>query len=152
MLNKVFTVFGVLLLLLCTYFRENLLLEINALINGEEISRAYSYWFADYFMTVPKSELTKWKWGVTIVFSLFMSVLTIISLHSWFKSILYSKLLVSLYLCLFMFVSILGGISYIFNFFDNIYFVLRLILGLVQSPLPFFVFFALFYLLSKNVK
>ena len=150
-LNKVMTILGLFILLLLTYFRENLLLEINARLTSEVFDRSNSYWFLDFFKTIRNEELLKWKWGLTMLFSIVMSFVTIGSLYSWFKSLQLLKIVGIVYLILFSIVCILAIIGYSTNSFNDIYFVLRKILGIVQSPLPFFVLFALFYWDIKKV-
>lgn len=144
-LNKGATFLGLLLLLLLTYFRENFLLEINAALALEEYSRAYSYWLSDFFKSMTLESLSNWKWGLTIFFSLAMTFTTIVSLYFWFKSVQLLKIIGMFYLGLFTVVCLLALGGIITNSFNEIYFVLRKILGVVQSPLPFFAFFVLFY-------
>ena len=138
--NKGLTIGGLILLLLLTYFRENFLLEINAALANDVLNRAYSYWLADFFKTLSYSHLIKWKWGITILFSIIMSLITILSLYFWYKSKRLIKLVVYVYLASFLFVCVFGGLGFLFKRFDDVYFVLRKILGVIQSPIPFFVF------------
>jgi len=148
--NKLLTIFGFLLLIVCTYFRENILLQINASLEGEVFHRSYIYLFADFFNNLSQTELTIWKWGVTIVVSSIMSAITIVSLHQWFQSYKLAKLTSYIYGITLIFVVLLAFISYLFGCFYDVYFILRLILGLVQSPIPFFAFFTLFYFLERK--
>jgi len=143
--KSVYVVFGVILLLLLTYFRENILLEINANLALEEYNRAYSYWFADYFKGMSRDSLIKWKWTATIVFSFLMSAITICSLYIFFTSFNVLKRVLIIYLIIFIIGFLLAVIGYLTGSFNEVYFVLRKILGIVQSPLPFFAFFVLFY-------
>lgn len=147
--NKTVTFLGLILLLVLTYFRENFLLEINANLAMEEFDRSYSYLMSDFFKKMSPEYLKKWKWGVTIVFTGLMTIVTVLSLYSWFKSFQLLRLLGWFYLVLFMIVILLAFIGFLTNSFDDIYFVLRKFLGVVQSPLPFFTFFALFYWSTK---
>ena len=149
-INRIGPFFGLLLLLLLTYFRENILLEINANIASETYSVSYYYWFSDFFKKVSPELLVSWKWGVTVVFSLIMSFITILSLYSWFNSIQVLKIISFFYLGIFAFICLSALIGYLGNSFNDIYFILRKTLGVVQSPIPFFSFFALFYSLFKR--
>jgi hypothetical protein len=149
-LNKGATFLGLLLLLLLTYFRENFLLEINAALALEEYNRAYFYWLSDFFKGMTPENLSNWKWGLTIFFSLVMTFITIAALYFWFKSIRVLKILGLFYLVLFFVVCLLSLVGYLTNTFNELYFVLRKVLGVVQSPLPFFVFFTLFYSGAKK--
>ena len=143
--HKIFSIIGGGSLLMLTFFRENMLLAINALISHQQINRAYSYWFANFFKALPYTDLVKWKWGITAFFTLLMSAITIFSLHCWFKNQSMVRFLILLYGIVFMLLALLGGGAFLMGEFDAIYFVLRLIIGAFQSPLPFFVFFVLIY-------
>ncbi len=149
-LDKNFAFFGLFLLLLFTYFRENFLLEINATLAAESYNRSYIYWMSDFFRKMTHSELLRWKWGITIVFSVVMTFITVGSIHVWFRSANYLKTTITVYFLAFGLVSLIALIGYLTNFFEQVYPMLRKILGIVQSPLPFFTFFALFYSKNKN--
>jgi len=149
-LNKVVAFLGVFLLLLLTYFRQNFFLEINAILASEAFDRSNSYWLSDFFNNIPFANLLKLKWGLTMVFSIVMTAVTILSLHFWFKSIHFFKVVGLFYLVLFVVICLLALIGFLTNSFNDIYFALRKLLGLVQSPLPFFTFFTLFYRVLKK--
>ena len=148
-LNKVLTFIGLLLLLLFTYFRENFLLQINAFLAGKTHNRAYYYWLSDFFYNLSRADLTKWKWGLTFLFALLMSVVTIYSLHSWFKRMQFTRIISFFYIAAFSFVVLIAVIGFLSGSFNEIYFVLRKVLGIIQSPIPFFAFFALFTCLKE---
>tara|TARA_B100000809_G_scaffold214698_1_gene219615 strand:- start:280 stop:762 length:483 start_codon:yes stop_codon:yes gene_type:complete len=149
-LNRFYTALGFIALLLCTYFRENILLEINALIAGDLYDRSYSYWFVTFFKSISVERLVYWKWGVTLFFTILIPVITIVSLYSWFQNKAYRKILVIIYLICFCLLVLIAGIGLLFNCFDSIYFFLRKIIGIVQSPVPFFLFFLVFYQFEKK--
>ena len=144
-LSKGGTIFGLLLLLLLTYFRENFLLEINANLAMEVHDRAYSYWLSIFFKGMTPELLSQWKWGLTMVFSVTMTFITILSLYFWFKSVQMLRVIGLFYIMLFAIVCLLSLAGFLTNSFNTIYFILRKILGIVQSPLPFFAFFVLMY-------
>jgi len=144
-LNKGATLLGLLLLLLLTYFRENFLLEINASLASDALDRSQSYWLSGFFKNMTQDILIKWKWGLTMFFSVIMTFVTLLSLYFWYQSVQLLKIVGLLYLILFALVFLIALIGYLTSSFDVIYFILRKILGIVQSPLPFFAFFALFY-------
>jgi hypothetical protein len=149
-LNRGYTYFGFVLLILCTYFRENILLEINALLAFKAGDRSYSYWFVSFFKSLPIKQLVYWKWGVTLFFSFIMSIITILSLYNWFKDLSSFKILTLIYLSSFGLLVIISGVAVLFNSFESVYFLLRKVLGIVQSPLPFFCFFLLLYKKKTN--
>ena len=150
--HKILIIIGTVLLLALTYFRENFLLEINAVIAGENYNRAYSYWLSDFFRNKKIEDLNFWKWGVTIVFSIVMSFITIFFIFNYFKSKVVLLLMTRVYIVVFSFVIILAVFGVLFGVFDLVYIVLRKILGVVQTPLPFFVLFSLFYFLNTQKK
>jgi hypothetical protein len=148
-LNKVYTYIGFVVLLLCTYFRENILLEINALLALKEYDRSFSYWFISFFKSVSLGELIYWKWGITLFFTILMSIVTIFSLHNWFKERQNLKVVVLIYFISFLSLVIIGGVGYLFNSFEIVYVLLRKVLGVIQSPLPFICFLLLFRYKNK---
>jgi hypothetical protein len=148
--NKIIAIGGVLLILILTYFRENLLLEINALVSGVQFDRSSAYWFFDFFKEMGPSILMRWKWGLTVFFSILITLLTIGSLYSWFGAIEMVKFLSKLYLLLFGGITIIALGGFLLNSFHTVYPGLRKILALVQSPIPFFLFYLFFYQKNKN--
>ena len=148
--NKVISMIGVVIILLLTYYRENLLLEINALLNNVQFTRSSSYWFYSFFEKMSISDLVLWKWGLTVFFSIMITVFTLASLYFWFGSIELLKFTSKLYIFLFSVVTVIALIGFLFNSFQSIYFLLRKILGVVQSPIPFFIFFLLNYQKENN--
>ena len=144
-INNGLTVLGVLSLLFLTYFRENFLLEINAALAHDVYNRAYFYWLSGFFQEKSIAELTEWKWGITLVFSLIMSIITIAALYAWHQSKELFKLTVLIYFIVFLFFVVIAICGMLFGEFSDIYFVLRKGLGVIQSPLPFFGFYVLFY-------
>ena len=143
--SKLLAFVGLILVLLCTYFRENFLLTINALLASKTYSSAYAYWLSDFCSTMPATQLMQWKWGLTIFFSIAIAGITLLSLYCWFKSYKLLKTAIWFYAVLFLGVGLLALVGVLTHSFDAIYFVLRKALGVVQSPLPLFVFFAFFY-------
>jgi hypothetical protein len=148
--HKVIAILGVVLILTLTYFRENLLLEVNALLNGDQFDRSSAYWFFDFFKEMGQSNLIRWKWGLTASFSIAITVLTIGSLFLWFKSLELIKFISMLYLLLFGLMTVVALVGFLLNAFQSVYPLLRKALGLVQSPIPFFVFYLLSVQKNKN--
>lgn len=54
-----------------TLLRENIFLEINAILNGEQVNRANFYLFYDYFSSYSIQNLNLLKWILTIFFYLY---------------------------------------------------------------------------------
>ena len=142
--NKIASILGFITLLLLVFFRENLLLEINALLEGKENDRSYAFWFFDFFKEFSDSKLTQWKWVISLSFTICIACLTIFSLHYWFKNIKYTKLILLLYLIIAGLIFIVSLIAYFIDNFNEVYPLLRRVLGMIHSPIPFFIFFLLF--------
>ncbi|MGB0882631.1 MAG: hypothetical protein ACPGSO_06725 [Vicingaceae bacterium] len=105
---------------------------------------------SDFFREQPIDQLQYWKWGLTFFFSGLMSLVTLISIHIWFKVTEYLKISLVFYFVTFVFVFVLAIAGYFVGAFDMVYPLLRKILGIIQSPLPFFFFFVLFYWKEKT--
>ena len=138
-LNKGIAIILFLLLLLCTYYREVLLVDINFLIEGNHLEKNTESVFNDFSIL----ELTKWKWIVSIFFTVSISLLTIFILHIWFKDIDYTKFIVKIYFFVAIVVFLVSLSAYLLNSFIHIYPYMRRVLGIIHSPIPFFVFFLL---------
>jgi hypothetical protein len=147
--GKTVCVLGFFLVLFLTYVRENIALEINASLNHESYSRAYSYMFSDYFNSLPDKELRLWKWVVSISFTAIMSIVTIFSLHHWFSNKEFTRFIIIVYVIAFCVLTLIFMIGYLTNSFDNVHAILRRVTGVVHSPIPFFVFFTLFFFKKK---
>lgn len=147
--NKIISILGFIALLLLVFFRENLLLEINALLEGKENDRSYTFWFFDFFKDFSDNKLAQWKWLISLSFTFSIAALTILSLHYWFKNISFIKLVLALYLITACLITIVSLIAYSINSFNEIYPLLRRVFGIIHSPIPFFIFFLL-YLSKKN--
>ncbi|PCJ26001.1 MAG: hypothetical protein COA97_06745 [Flavobacteriales bacterium] len=142
-LNKIVSTLGFLLLLLFVFFRENLLLEINAILAQKDWNRAYNFWFADFFMSLPKEDLIIWKSLVSISFTILIAFFTLFSLHYWFQDIRYTKFLIKLYLLVAGLIVLIAIVAYLTGNFNTIYPLLRRIFGVIHSPIPLFIFFLL---------
>jgi hypothetical protein len=147
-LNKGLAIAGFLLLLLCAYFREVLLLDINALIAAKGmVTNNNESLFNDFLIP----ELTKWKWIVSIFFTVTISLLTIFSLYNWFKDLDYTKFIISLYIVASGIIVLVSLIAFLMNSFNAVSPFLRRIFGVIHSPIPLFIFFLL-YLAKKKDK
>lgn len=144
-IKKGLSIACLLLLLLLTFFRENLLLAINANIAGENYHRAFNYWFSEFFRNQNLENLLFWKWMLTISFASIMSLVTILGLHFWFHIKKHTLLVVWIYFIYACLIGTISFIAYLFSGFNVIYPYIRMMLGAVLSPVPFFSFFAIFY-------
>jgi hypothetical protein len=146
-LNKGLAIAGFLLLLLCTYFREILLIDINALIAAKGmLTNNNESLFNDFLIP----ELTKWKWIVSIFFTVTISLLTIFSLYNWFKDLDYTNFMIKLYLIVASVVGFVSLIAFLMNSFNAVSPFLRRIFGVIHSPIPLFIFFLLYLAKTKD--
>jgi|GEM_PF-646506 len=133
-----------LLLLLCTYLRENIAVEINALIEGLNYNEAQFYFFDSYLSSFSIKELKIIKWVLTVFFVLVFLGLTIFSHFLLFRN---KKILRTIFfhfavICLGVFV--IYYLSYFFAVLDTVYPILHQIIEYLFSPLPLFIFILLF--------
>ena len=149
-MSKKLAVLSFVILFVFAFFRENMLLVINANLAEKQYDWSYYSWFSDLFMDLEKDMLYMFKWIVSILSTLIISVLTVFSLHNWFQNKIYFKLLITIYLFVFGTILVISMLGYLTVGFSSIYPLLRRIFGLIHSPLPFFFFFLLFYKKEKE--
>lgn len=150
MKDKIGFIVLVFIIVLLTIIRENIFLEINALLNKETYNKAYFYWFSSEFKEFSDQRLYQLKWALTILFSLAISVLSILGIRVWFRSKEYTKLVIQIYLLIFTITFLVVFMVFTFESLKSYYFVSRKLIGFLQSPLPFFLFFALFFYQKKK--
>lgn len=148
--NKKLAVVGFLLMFVFIFFRENVLLIINAFISDQNTNRAYSYWFSDIFQSLTKDQLYLSKWVVSFLFTFLTALLTVFTLHQWFKNNSFTKIIITIYLATSLLTLAVGLIGYFSVGFFQVYPFLRRVFGIIHSPVPFFLFFLLFYLKNKE--
>lgn len=142
------------IIVLLTIIRENIFLEINALLNKETYNKAYFYWFNSEFKELSSQNLYRLKWGLTILFSLTISVLSILGIKIWFRNREYTWLVIQIYLFIILALAFISAIVFIVEPLKSYYFVARKLIGFLQSPILLFLFFGLFYYIktSKNTE
>lgn len=137
-------------LLAMALLRENVFLEINAIIHQEEVNRANFYLFYDFFNSFSVKKLKIIKVFLTILFVIFMIALSYFIINKWFKNDKFNKITIWFYgLVILLFLLILLT-TYLLDLFDVSYFFIRKILGFIHSPIPLFLLFSLFFYLTKN--
>ena len=147
--NKIFSWCFLVIILILVFLRENIFLEINALIDGHEFNKAYFYFFNEKLALLSKTDLIKLKWLFTILFIGLISTLSIVIIKLWFANKEYNRIMIWSYAVIFSLTTVLLLLFYSFNIYDQYYFVLRKIIGFINSPIPLFVFFSLFYYMIK---
>ena len=140
------------LIAVLTFLRENLFLEINAILNHQEYNNAYFYFLYDFFKGLKAIELLLLKWGLTILFILLISFLTILIIHKWFKQQVFTKATIVIYLFIYLGLLLLVLFSKWLGFYENIFIFFRKIIGLLTSPIPLFFLFSVLYYKQKSTK
>jgi hypothetical protein len=149
-LNKIVSIIGVVLLLVAVYFRENILLQINSLLENDIYNYSLGFSFSSYIKQLSKADLYKWKWIISLSFTFFIAIMTIFSLHFWFKNKTTTKLILKIYLLVFSLICFIGVGGYLFNQFNEVYPFLRRMIGVIHSPIPFILLFILIYSSNKS--
>lgn len=145
-----FSVF--LLILLLTLIRENIFLEINAIIAEQGYNNAYFYWFEEVFASMQVSQLLTLKWVLTVSFILSTTLLTLWFIKLWFSNKDYIKLALIVYASLFLLIVVKAVFFTYFVGENSFYPLLRKMVGLLSSPIPLFIFYALFYYWENKKK
>ncbi len=130
--------------------RENIFLEINAILNQDEYNKAYFYFFENVFQKMSHHQLILWKWVLTVGFIVAVSGITLVVIYLWFRDVNFLKTSLWVYGFLFIVLVILFSIFKLTNTFEQNYFILRKLIGVMHSPLLLFIFFTLFYYLEKK--
>lgn len=148
--HKIIAVITGVVILVLTFLRENVFVEINAIMDGHSYNNAYFYFFDESISKLSTSELTNLKWVLTIIFILAIFGLTLMIIWLWFKNRNYSKVTLLIYLSAFGIIAIITLFLKAFGYFDDYYFVVRKMIGFIQSPLPLFLFFSMYFYLDST--
>ena len=148
--KKVIWILFLFLLFLLSYFREVTFIGINALIEGVEYNYANTQLPA-YFSTLSHAQLTTHKWILTALFSLVFIALSTIGIYLgigkkravWILTIYLTILAVA---CLILMVGL-----FILNF-KTIYPFLRILVGVIHSPLLYLLISISSYAISTTKK
>ncbi|MBV6485011.1 MAG: hypothetical protein KFKLKKLM_01558 [Flavobacteriales bacterium] len=140
----------VVLILGLTILRENIFLEINAIIDGYEVNKANFYLFYDVLNSYPVEKLGMLKWVLSISFIFVIALTTFFALHLWFKKKQYDKITMWFYFLTFILIALLVVFTKVFGVFDNMYFILKKIISFLQSPLPLFILFSVYFYITKS--
>jgi len=151
-MRKVFFFITVFLIIVITILRENIFVALNAIIEGRTYNQASFHFFDNFFKQFHDNFLMNLKWILTGLFSCVVSFLSVLAVNLWFKARAFNLIFIKMYLFAFFLVSIIGIVAVITDVYQKYYFVLRKTLGVIQSPIPFFLMFVLFYFLTKKDK
>jgi len=152
LLSKPVAIILGILILIISLLRENVFLELNAIIDKEPYNKAYFYFFQESFTQLPYQKLMQLKWLLTGGFSLLITILSYFTIYFLFRNKNFNKLALVFYASIFGLLMILTTVFYGFNLFDNYYFILRKIAGFIQSPLPLLLLLILIIYLKSNIK
>lgn len=147
--NRQVSIIIIICILGLTFIRENLFLEINAILSNAEVNRANFYLFFEYFSTIPHSTLETLKWVLTIFFILVIDGFSLLVVHLWFNDKSYNKIFLIFFLILLSVLIMAVVFAKLLGVFSTYYFIFRKVIGFLQSPLPLFIFFSI-YLYLKN--
>lgn len=150
LLNKGLSALLLIVMILAVFVRENIFLEVNAILNGYEYNKAYFYFFDESLSKLSTIQLIQLKWLLSFLFMAFVATCTFSIIKLWFKNVRYNRLVLFVYSALVSAALVCFVILKLFNIYNDYYFILRKILGLAHSPIPLFLFFALFYFLDKK--
>lgn len=150
--RKLFSVGLLFIVLGLVLIRENLFVEINAILGGYNYNKAYFYYFKDTFQNMELSHLYVLKWLLTVVFIILISLFTITFIRVCFSNKNYTKAVFLTYLVSYLIVVVVFIIFWLLGIYDKEFYVLRKLIGLLHSPIPLFFFFCLFYYLDSNKK
>lgn len=150
LINKFTCLVMLVIMIVAVFIRENVFLEINAILNGHTYNKAYFYFFDETLSQLSVKELLILKWVLSVAFISLVATFTYLIIKIWFKNATYTKIVVYAYAAITSIALSCYGVLSIFSLYNDYYFILRKILGLAHSPIPFFVLFALFYFLDKK--
>jgi len=148
--QKIQLVCWMLLLIVVSYIRENLAIEINAIIDGYDYNRAGFYWFQHWLETLSFQQLSMVKWGLVVLFYPVFTLLAILIIRHSFHQKNYTITTLYFYSIILLVLILVTAIAYSLGYFDAVYFFLRKLLGFVFSPLPVFMLWLAFYSFSRD--
>ncbi len=151
-MDRILAVFMGVLVCFLTLLRENIFLEINAIIDGYDYNRAYFYFLNSEIKNLSLTQLFLLKWGLTIGFILLISALSLLSINWWFKNKAYNRITLFVYFVFFAVTIVLTAFLWLTNNYANYYFVIRRLIGFLQSPLPLFLFVSMYLYLINTSK
>ncbi len=142
--KKIIVILFALTIMGLSILRENLFLELNAILSGENVNRANFYLFYDFLVSYSKEQLFQLKIVLTLSFILIITVLNYLVVLFWFCNRFFNKVAIISQLILIMILLLGVLVSKILGVYTDVYFVFRKITGLLQSPIPLFILISLF--------
>lgn len=149
-MHKVVSILFLLLIIVLVFLRENLFLEINAILDGYAYNKAYFYFLNEELASMDKGDLINLKWILTLVFIALISGLTVGIIKLWFARKEFTRWVLYAFSTLIVLIGVIFLIIKFFGVFDDYYFILRKMIGFLNSPIPLFLFFVLFYYIEEK--
>lgn len=137
----------ILVVLIASYWREVVFLQLNALIDNEDWNYSNTAAF-DIFRQQPKKTLLQLKWLLTSIFSFLIGgstflVIKLMTFNNWIK-----RMINVIFAMLTILVGILGSL-YLFTTKKELFYPpLRMIMGLFQTPLLLIIFGIIIYAIN----
>ncbi|MDF1673511.1 MAG: hypothetical protein P1U41_08395 [Vicingaceae bacterium] len=142
--KKIIAILLALMIMGLSILRENLFLELNAILSGENVNRANFYLFYDFLISYPKDQLFQLKIVLTFVFIVKIALLNYFVVLFWFCNSFFNKITIISQLILITLLLLGVLLSKMLGVYPDIYFVFRKITGFLQSPIPLFMLVSLF--------
>ena len=124
------------LLFISSYYREVLFRSINAIIDGDAFFYAKTMELP-LFQDWTVSELVRFKYVLTIGFSVVFMLFSLVGLKTTFKARTPLYIAIAIYLILILLSIVIGIVGFSFINFETVYPYLRKIIGFIHSPLLF---------------
>jgi hypothetical protein len=125
-----------LLLFVSSYYREVLFRSINAIMGGEDFFYAKTTTLP-FLMDWSYAELNRLKYLLTVGFSAWFILLSLVGLRKGFDSNLAYWLLMGGYILIAVIAGIAMVIGFAFLDFQTVYPFLRKLIGIIHNPLPY---------------
>jgi hypothetical protein len=135
-------------IMILSFLRENIFLEINAILNGYAYSKAYFYFLNEKLSSLTPTQLMTLKWLLTILFILVISGLTLLTIQLWFKNKEFNRISMIVYSFAFGVVVLTTLFLWLTGNYTSYYFVIRKMIGFLHSPIPLFLFFTVYMYLK----
>lgn len=150
-MKKLYWLFFLLILGILSYFREVLFVSINAVIVGDNFFWAKTTQI-DFFLNKDSATLVKYKYLMTIGFTLLFALFSTVGLRVSFKDkVPFHFALLSYSLC-FLVAAVVLLYSFVTNSFESVYSFLRLIIEYLHNPLIYLILSASYLGYSYSIK
>ncbi len=146
--SKIIALFLGGIIMIVSFLRENIFLEINAILDGYSYNNAYFYFLNEQITVLSFHQLIVLKWILTISFIVAISGLTVLIINLWFRSRQYNRMTILSYLFFYGLTALTTFLLWLTGYYTDYYFVVRKMIGFLHSPLPVFLFFSMYFYLS----